>query len=108
MAHAKFEDRYFQHGENLRGKFNEIELDSFMKLLNVKPHKQWQDESVHHYKLGVHTYEDDSQHLDPAYHLLGEVERQHADRIVVEDFRKGTEIKFSISEKRPAHFNYRF
>ncbi len=39
LAHAKFEDRYFQHGENLRGKFNEIELDSFMKLLNVKPHK---------------------------------------------------------------------
>jgi hypothetical protein len=27
------------HGENLKNKFNEIELDSFMKLLNVKPHK---------------------------------------------------------------------
>lgn len=94
LAHIDFEDRYFQHGENLRGKFNEIELDSFMKLLNVKPHKQWQDQSVHHYKLGVHTYEDDSQHLDPAYHLLGEVERKYADRLAVEDFRRGTEVKF--------------
>jgi cobalamin biosynthesis protein CobT len=60
VAHAALEDRYFQRGENLRNKFNEVELDSFMKLLNVKPHKQWQDTSVHHYKLGVHTYEDDS------------------------------------------------
>lgn len=38
---AKTEDRYFLHGENLRNKFNEVELDSFMKLLNVKPFKQW-------------------------------------------------------------------
>jgi hypothetical protein len=71
------EDRYFLRGENLRNKFNEVELDSFMKLLNVKPHKQWQDQSLHHYKLGVHTYEDDSQQLDPAFHILGEVERKH-------------------------------
>ena len=41
IAHATPEDKYFQRGENLRNKFNEIELDSFMKLLNVKPHKQW-------------------------------------------------------------------
>ena len=35
------ESRYFKHGENLRNKFNEIELDAFMKLLNMKPHGQW-------------------------------------------------------------------
>jgi hypothetical protein len=58
VAHAELEDRYFLHGENLRNKFNEVELDSFMKLLNVKPYKQWEDTSTHHYKLGVHTYED--------------------------------------------------
>lgn len=108
IAHAPFEDSYFYRGENLRNKFNEVELDSFMKLLNVKPFKQWQDTSVHHYKLGTHTYEDDSQHLDPNFHLLGEVERKYAERIAVEEFRKGSEVKFEISEKKPAHYNYRF
>jgi hypothetical protein len=37
VPHAKLGDRYFLHNETLRGKFNEVELDSFMKLLNVKP-----------------------------------------------------------------------
>jgi hypothetical protein len=41
LEHLPMEDRYFQRGEKLRGKFNEVELDSFMKLLNIKPHKQW-------------------------------------------------------------------
>jgi hypothetical protein len=108
VAHVPHEDRYFLHGENLRNKFNEVELDSFIKLLNVKPYKQWQDASTHHHKLGVHTYEDDSQQLDPYYHILGEVERKHAERLMVEQWRKGTEVKFEVSEKRPAHYNYRF
>ena len=96
------------HGENLKNKFNEVELDSFMKLLNVKPHKQWEDDSVHHYKLGAHTYEDDSQQLDPHYHILGEVERKHAERMMVEEFRRGTEVKFEFGTKRPSHYKYRF
>lgn len=108
IAHADLEDKYFLRGEKLRNKFNEIELDSFMKLLNVKPHRQWQDTSYYHYKLGVHTYEDDSQHLDPYYHILGEVERKHVEKIMVEEFRKGTEVKFEFAERRPAHVNYRF
>lgn len=108
IMHVPMEDKYFIHGENLRNKFNEVELDSFMKLLNVKPYKQWQDTTVHHYKLGAHTYEDDSQQLDHHFHILGEVERKHAERYQVEEFRRGTEVKFSISEKRPAHYNYRF
>ena len=68
------------HNEKLRGKFNEVELDSFMKLLNVKPLEQWEDDTTHHYKVGTHTYEDDSQHLDPYFHLLAEVERKHMER----------------------------
>jgi hypothetical protein len=39
---------------------------------------------------------------------LGEVERKHAERIMVEEFRKGTEVKFEVSEKRPVHYDYRF
>jgi len=102
------EDKYFMHGEKLKNKFNEVELDSFMKLLNVKPHRQWEDNSVHHYKLGAHRYEDDSQHLDPHFHLLGEVERKHAEKIMVQDFRRGAEVRFQVGDKKPAHFNYRF
>lgn len=54
------EDRFFLHNESLKGKYSEVEIASFMKLLGVKPHAQWQDESTHHYKLGVHDYEDNS------------------------------------------------
>lgn len=108
IAHAGFENPYFARNETLRNKFNEVELDSFMRLLNVKASPQWEDKANYHYKMGVHTYEDDAQQLDPAFHLIGEVERQFADKITVEEFRKGTEVKFSISDKRPTHYNYRF
>ena len=74
------EDRYFNHNETLKGKFNEVEIDAFMKLLNVKPLVQWEDDTTHHYKLGTHEYEDESQHLDPYFHLVAEVERKHMER----------------------------
>jgi hypothetical protein len=74
------EDRFFMHSDKLRGKYNEVELEQFMKLLNVKPIPQWQDDTTHHYKLGVHAYEDEAQQLDPYYHLLAEVERKHLER----------------------------
>ena len=35
------EDRYFMHNENLKKKYNEVEIDSFMKILNIKPITQW-------------------------------------------------------------------
>lgn len=56
----KVEDRFFMHNEQLRKKYNEVELDSFMKLLNVKPTVQWEDDTLYHYKVGTHTYEDDN------------------------------------------------
>lgn len=31
------DDRFFMHNEKLRKRYNEVELDSFMKLLNIKP-----------------------------------------------------------------------
>ena len=92
----------------MRGEYSEVEIGSFMKLLNVKPHRQWQDESTHHYKLGVHTYEDDSQELDPAFHTLSEEERKAAERISTEEWRKGAEVKFALGDKQPVHHKYRF
>lgn len=108
IAYNHLDNPYFARNETLRNKFNEVELDTFMRLLNVKPTPQWEDKSNFHYKMGVHTYEDDAQQLDPAFHLLGEVERQFADKLAVEEFRKGTEVKFQISDKRPTNYNYRF
>jgi hypothetical protein len=105
IGHAPtVEDRYFLHNEKLRGKFNEVELDSFMKLLNVKPLEQWEDETTHHYKVGTHTYEDDSQHLDPYFHLIAEVERKHMERQQTMDFRRGTEVKFVLDPKKRPSF----
>lgn len=37
IPHLPTEDRYFQHNESLRNKFNEVEIDTFMRLLNIKP-----------------------------------------------------------------------
>lgn len=85
---------YFGTDETLRGKYNEEEIGAFMKLLDVKPFKQWQDESVYHHSMGPHVYEDESQHLDPAYHMLAEVEREHVERWETQEFRKGSEVRF--------------
>merc|ERR1712086_861112 len=93
-------DRYFLHNEKLREKYNEVEIDSFMKLLNVNPHVQWEDESSHHFKVGTHTYEDESQNLDPYFHLIAEVERKHMERQQAMDFRRGSEIKIMGDDQR--------
>ena len=94
------EDRFFMHSETLRGKYNEVELEQFMKLLSVKPIPQWQDDTTHHYKVGVHAYEDEAQHLDPYYHLLAEVERKHVERQQALDFRRGTEVKIVLDQRK--------
>lgn len=60
IASAPVEDRLFRAGESLRGKYSEVEIEQFMKLLGVKPRTQWQDNSNHHYKLGIHNYEDEA------------------------------------------------
>ncbi|CDW85583.1 UNKNOWN [Stylonychia lemnae] len=102
------EDKFFIRDETIRNKFNEIEIDSFMKLMNIRPTFSWEDQTGYHNRLGAHVYEDEAQELDPAFHLLGEVERKEMERREVEDFRRGTEVKFVLKEKRPISLNYRF
>jgi len=41
MHSVQGDDRFFRAGESLRGKYSEVEIEQFMKLLNVKPYKQW-------------------------------------------------------------------
>jgi len=39
--------------------------------------------------LGVHAYYDEAQHLDPAYHMVTEAEREHVEKQEVKKFRDG-------------------
>ena len=38
---GKVDSRVFRGNEKLRSRFNEVEIDNFMKLLAIKPHVQW-------------------------------------------------------------------
>jgi hypothetical protein len=92
----------------LRNKYSEVEIGAFMKVLNVKPNKQWEDETTHHYKLGVHDYEDEAQELDETFHILSEEERKAAELQKTREWRKGAEIKIETADKKPLRFDYRF
>lgn len=104
FATPKPESRFFKHHEKLNGKYNEVELDAFMKLLNVRARPQWQDETTHHYKVGAHAYEDDGQQMDPYFHLIAEVERKHMERQQALEFRRGTEVKFVMDPKKKPQY----
>ena len=111
VPHVPVEDRFFigeKSRETLRKNYSEIEIGAFMKVLNVKPHAQWQDETTHHYKLGVHDYEDEAQELDPQFHLLSEEERKAAELQRVKEWRSGHEIKIETKDKKPRRYDYRF
>jgi len=41
VPHVAVEDRFFMGNQKLRSKYSEVEIGAFMKLLNVKPHRQW-------------------------------------------------------------------
>lgn len=65
-----------------------------MKLLDVKPVAQWEDQSHWHDRMGIHGYEDAGQELDPYFHLLAEVERKEFEKHLVRQWRKGNEVRF--------------
>ncbi len=90
----------FFDSDTLHERYNEKEIDAFLKLLNVKPYSMWQDQSVYHHSMGVHGYEDEGQQLDPEYHMLAEVERKHVERWQTKDHRKGATVRFEIGETK--------
>lgn len=108
LESKQVEDRFFRAGESLRGRYNEIEIEQFLKLLGVKARNQWQDVHKYHHKQGLHQYEDEGQETDLDFHLLSESERVHADRNATKEFRSGSEIKFVIDGRKPIYPNYRF
>ena len=101
----KYDDRYFKRNESLRDRFNEVEIGGFMKLLNMKPFSQWEDDTVGHYKVGTAAYEDQSQQTDPYFHMLAEVERKSLERTQAYAFRRGSEIKIVPDAKKAPKFS---
>lgn len=109
IPHVANGDRYFLGDKTgLRDNFSDVELGAFMKVLNVKPHNQWEDKHTHHYKLGVHDYEDEAQELDPGFHVLSEPEREEAEKQRIRKWRQGAEVRFEVGNKKPIHYNFRF
>lgn len=94
---------FFDVHEKLTDKFDEIELDTFMKFLNVKPFRNWEDKAGYHNRLGVRTPEDFSQRVDPEYHMLAEVEREEFERKIFSNHRMGSTVRFTVGNKKP-HF----
>eukprot|EP00345_Euplotes_harpa_P003770 CAMPEP_0168318128 /NCGR_PEP_ID=MMETSP0213-20121227/293_1 /TAXON_ID=151035 /ORGANISM="Euplotes harpa, Strain FSP1.4" /LENGTH=599 /DNA_ID=CAMNT_0008319133 /DNA_START=495 /DNA_END=2294 /DNA_ORIENTATION=- len=92
---------YFDETEGLRQKFDDIELESFMKLLDVQPFKNWTDTSDSHMRIGVHVPIDFSQRIDPEFHMAGEVEREHFERIIFRKHRTGAIVRFALGTKKP-------
>ena len=81
------DSRAFRSEEKLRKRFNEVEIDNFMKLLAIKPKVQWQDDSFFHGKLGIRDYEDGHQEHDPDFHFFAEVQRKEAEKIQTREWR---------------------
>ena len=48
----------FNENENIRDRYSESELESFMKILNVKPFGGWNDTALYHHSTGLHFYDD--------------------------------------------------
>lgn len=94
---------YFNSDEKLFDKFDEVELDTFMKFLDVQPFRNWQDKAGYHHHMGLHNPEDFSQRVDPEYHMLGEVEREEFERMIFRGHRSGSTVRFTVGNKNP-HF----
>jgi hypothetical protein len=96
-----YENPYFNPDETVTDRFNDVELDSFMKFLNVQPFFNWRDTSSYHSRTGAHVSEDLAQKIDPEYHILGEVEREHFERNIFSQHRKGSTVRFVVDNKKP-------
>ena len=92
---------FFGENEKLEDKYEDIELDSFMKFLDVKPFLSWRDRAGYHNRLGMHTAEDFSQKVDPDYHIVAEAEREAFERRMFKRHRTGSTVRFVVDGSKP-------
>jgi len=98
-----FDSQYFGVDDTLRDRYDNLELESFMKFLDVKPFLSWRDVGGYHDRLGLHSVEDFSQRVDPEYHMLGEIEREDFEKKIFNTHRTGSTVRFVIPGSKP-HF----
>jgi hypothetical protein len=96
---------FFNESESIRDKFDEIELDNFMKLLDCQPFRNWKDNSMWQNRLGFHDTEDHAQKIDPEYHMYGEVEREEFEKMIFRKHRSGSTVRFVLGQKKPRFHN---
>lgn len=85
----------------LEERYEDVELDSFMKFLDVKPFLSWRDRAGYHNRLGMHMTEDFAQRVDPDFHILAEVEREQLEKIIFKKHRTGSTVRFVIDGSKP-------
>ena len=94
---------YLELDESVREKYDNIELESFMKFLDLKPFFAWEDRAGYHNRLGLHTLEDWAQISDPEYYILGEVEREAFEKNIFRKHRTGSTVRQRHPAQKP-HF----
>lgn len=92
---------YFDFNERITERFNEHEIDAFMKLMDVKPFRNWMDHSSTLTRLGSRAVNDFAQKVDPEFHMVGEVERETFERMVLQQHRSGTTVRFAVGNTKP-------
>jgi hypothetical protein len=100
-APKKYYGTHFSPEEKLRDKYDNVELDSFMKFLDVKPFYNWYDEHNWHSRLGFHPSEDFSQRVDPEHHMIADVERETFEKLVFKEHRTGATVRFRVGSTQP-------
>lgn len=92
---------YFNPGESIRDRFDDNEIESFMKFLDITPFRNWKSTSHYHNRIGFHVPEDFAQRVDPEYHMAGEVEREMFERLLFRKHRSGATVRFVVGDKKP-------
>jgi hypothetical protein len=101
LSNAMPKDEYFDYNEKIQERFNDVEIESFMKLLDIKPFRNWQDKTMYHDRIGRHSFNDWGQKSDDEYKMVGEIEREMFEKMVFRKHRSGTTVRFSVGDKRP-------
>lgn len=92
---------YFDQDEKIYEKYEDMELEGFMRLLNVQPFRNWQDKTRYQDRLGLVSPADLAQMVDPEQKMVGEVEREMFEKIIFAKHRDGTTVRFSVGDKKP-------
>lgn len=104
---------FFSASEKIGQRFNDHDIALFMGLSGTNPFVSWRDHvhnqrtgNKYHWAISSHSHEDRHQELDPDFHLMGEVERQHMDKIKTRNFRRGAVVRFDTGGQPvfPKHF----